>query len=104
MANTRDCRACGGDGRDIRHSAIPSLSTFRPCPVCLGSGRVSDVIPAQDAVADAEILWWEIDHHWRGIISDRIGRALIQTWPSSAGKYARQAARAAFRAVPGLRG
>jgi hypothetical protein len=49
----RPCDACGGEG------AFPlwdgSLAEV-PCHICWGVGRISDVIPVKDALADAETL------------------------------------------------
>lgn len=76
------------------------------CPVCLGAGSISDVMPAADAVADAETLT-----PWLFKPDDPIYRCSVaaiegieyadEFW---AGENAERAAHAAFRAVPGLRG
>ena len=94
-----------------------------PCPVCAGSGRVDAKASRADAVADAETLtalanYMDL-HDWRGndgrfgsrtayfAREARLsGESVITNldgdyWPP---QYAREAARAAFRAVPGLRG
>lgn len=93
------------------------VETPSPCPVCRGAGRISDRMPAADALADAEtlrLLWHERAEGFN--LPDRF-RVEHQTvalfWQAgSLGHYiphecadsARDAARAAFRAVPGLRG
>ena len=108
------CAACGGSGRKF----LPPKegSTHQPngrhikCPTCLGSGRISDRMPVADAMADAETLrvhtarllggghaWAALQH---GVIAER--RAW-QGKTAEAASFAREAARAAFRAVPGLR-
>ncbi len=104
---TRECKGCEGRGWDPFFGA----HGFRfACAACQGSGTVSEPDSRKDAMADAEalylaapcldlsdaILWGKearsfTDHpEWRR--SER-----------SVKKVARLAARAAFRAVPGLR-
>jgi hypothetical protein len=85
------------------------------CPVCLGSGRISDRMPVADALADAETLRaLMIDaEHASGRLSDvKLAQEAgndAEAWSAYerdalAYVYASNAARAAFRAVPGLRG
>lgn len=79
------------------------VETPSPCPVCRGAGRISDRMPVADALADAETL-----RRAYGLgsplptrdIEAVIGRARI----NDVRKITRACARAAFRAVPGLRG
>lgn len=81
------CGGCSGGGRywDIRHSCVRVA-----CPVCLGAGSFPDRMPARDAVADAETL-------------QTVGPRIIGREPYTVIEAIRFA-RAAFRAVPGLRG
>lgn len=53
-SKTHTCDACGGTGcpDSIEHSA----SCVEPCEVCNGAGRISDVMPVSDSIADAETL------------------------------------------------
>lgn len=57
----RACLACDGTGCEDGwiHSLLEESGNAQcryPCPVCLGSGRISDVIPNADSLADAETL------------------------------------------------
>ena len=124
-SKSHECAACGGSGKKAT-VGLPRLSQDwrdRVCPVCLGSGRVSDVIPARDAVADAETLHLASDdgrllpglhlariaaewaEHWIRT-TDRTGYRPPKPIGHSDKAYssAARAARAAFRACPGLRG
>lgn len=85
------------------------------CPVCLGAGSFPDRMPARDAVADAETLYGiayaealaerERDAVFCHLYSAReAGRMAIGGARDFAGERGELAARAAFRAVPGLRG
>jgi hypothetical protein len=120
----RACQACDGT---------------KPCVPCAGSGRISESIPASDAIADAETLLRvasvTADSGYRRCVdgtNDKrtpLGRAqaegscaaaifrtantylaanaghlLSEQAPKLAHRYANDAARAAFRAIPGLRG
>ena len=82
------------------------------CPVCLGAGRFPDRMPVKDAVADAETLWlvslnlyrdnpepFETLERARLLICHAIADASVV---DPLGRV-KNAARAAFRAVPGLR-
>lgn len=127
-AKTHECSACDGTGCELccfDHDHCGNTSRFadccRICPVCLGSGVISDAMPVSDALADAETLRLEAEVRWyaprqryEGIgartarwIDDAadIGRRLRAgndtTW--IAAMDALFSARAAFRAVPGLR-
>lgn len=119
------CAACGGSGRvpvscdSPWHRAKLCSCNFgmdRPCPVCLGAGRISDKMPARDAVADAETLA-RIADSVLGAYEDGIYpfqnshvTARLQGWLAITGAEtysdhrALLAARAAFRACLGLRG
>lgn len=90
--NTHKCDACGGTGGGTYDARNP------PCPVCLGSGTISDRMPVADAVADAETL--RANNYLDGVSSDCLRAPMSTLW-----SYidARGSARAAFRAVPGLR-
>lgn len=95
------CDACDGTGWAVRGCVYDRTNA---CPVCLGEGRISDQMPARDALADAETLR----------LNQRTGRAGYETWAAGSwGLHFQQngwlgavelAAHAAFRAVPGLRG
>lgn len=110
----RACLACGGTCglSPFTEDGFYCPDNPNGCPACDGRGWQSDQMPASDAIADAETL--------------RLARTLApyQTWlalqaaafcgrspvlfmdPTSehAWEIGRDAARAAFRAVPGLRG
>lgn len=123
----RLCAACGGTGEDTciacSHRPRYAMTDYTCqdqahradvfCPVCLGSGRISDAVPARDAVADAETLHAmaalaPLDWYYDVDLSecDAVLSADCSVWI----KYDRDtyrytdAAHAAFRAVPGLRG
>lgn len=90
------------------------------CPVCLGSGRVSDRVPREDAIADAATLIQllvdeplgdpddNLELCLSGCMSDEHNAVIVQAvrrgYSVKAASYGRRAAHAAFRAVPGLRG
>jgi hypothetical protein len=114
-ACTRPCRACGGTG------CAEFLSFSRPCclacdgtgcPICLacdGTGRIEDTgyMPASDAQADARTLIESLDgeralglRRLRTALQDARNWGACMSWSDHA---ATMAARAAFRAVPGLR-
>lgn len=106
MTTTRDCLVCYGTGTTGVH--------FWVCPVCLGTGRVEDRIGVEDAVADARTLQgvaWDLPkpHISNTLRKARFfGRQVVAEieiggdW--GLGVLAMSAARAAFRAVPALRG
>ncbi len=48
------CGACGGTGHFAAHGHWTEPLNIPTCPVCLGAGRISDRMPAADAMADAE--------------------------------------------------
>lgn len=93
---THECAACGGSGSEW-DGDIDYV-----CPVCLGAGRISDKMSVRDAVADAETLGTEIAE--ASYLVRTLGLLHKRTGELAAVLYARGAARAAFRAVPGLRG
>lgn len=104
---SRECKGCGGSGRERRPEDEIERYDVRwipPCPACLGSGRVTDGPFRRDAEVDAETLrterravgavtWCGNQAAWRM----RVGMRSAAVW-------AVDAANAAFRAVPGLRG
>jgi hypothetical protein len=114
------CDACGGSGRrkatpgemaaDLVRDGFAVGVTF--CSVCRGVGRISDRMPAADAIADAETLrlytasfrggpHWAIRNRERALLlSLSPDRASYEWAPGWAAKQAHDA----FRAVPGLRG
>lgn len=132
-ARQRACRACGGSGESTSCGALHGLSACRqhdccrceqpreyinadPCPACLGTGVVSDPSGEQarrDALADAETLRLaacDCDDTVRDNLK------VAATWGTGWRRKERRlgsgevvtpailAARAAFRACPGLRG
>jgi hypothetical protein len=142
-APTRECKGCGGSGSHVvyecsRHvymddgsiQEVNGETIVHPCPACQGTGRQSDVIPARDAMVDAETLrfaavWWRSPlggmpygmgpyyNTLRRSLNDAGGRTHDDVcpwvwtgclnWPDVAANNARLAARAAFRAIPALR-
>lgn len=89
------------------------VETPSPCPVCRGAGRISDRMPAADAVADAETLRLALkitksgnpDCYVKGgfAVAALVHPGVVHQLDAAV-PYAIEAARAAFRAVPGLRG
>ena len=73
QATEHTCGACGGSGNPkpcecrVRRCYVPhdecdcgcskGIAGGHACPVCLGAGRISDRMPAADAMVDAETLW-----------------------------------------------
>lgn len=51
-----ECQFCDCAGLDCTRASCSDPRHFVPCPVCLGSGRISDRIPVADALADAETV------------------------------------------------
>lgn len=120
------CDACGGSGMST------AIGVWCPvaCPVCLGAGSFPDRMPARDALADAETLrrahdseagnsesCWCVgpsgERHlpccdlldamaWASI--SRIQRSVHGPESDMWHGAIEESARAAFRAVPGLRG
>lgn len=132
MRRERACNGCDGSGyvhrpdffSDMPHTshAATCWCGATECESCLGTGRVVDHIPAADAVADAETLraaFWDEGGgaEWtdapRGMLvnalraSDYGEASIAETCPAGRIQvvyaHAAAAARAAFRAVPGLR-
>jgi DnaJ-class molecular chaperone len=50
MATNHECAGCGGKGATF----VVKTGGWKRCPVCLGSGRISDVISTVDQKADEE--------------------------------------------------
>jgi hypothetical protein len=122
------CDTCGGSGWAEQWNDGPHTYVSGCCPACQGSGRISDVMPARDAMADAETLvlcvreWRTFEYTRarktvRGRMGERIGADLfdavmaggsVRFQMSSLDRdgyaVAREAASHALRAVPGLRG
>jgi hypothetical protein len=111
-----ECSACDGTGERINY--VPSginggkllgadYIDLRQCPVCRGSGRISDRMPVTDAIADAETLLLHAmagaTETARHIVDARelaymaLGGAI-----DFAAERGQMAARAAVLAVPGL--
>lgn len=109
---THPCDACGGRGVTVGRppvladGTIVAISHPIVCPVCLGAGHFSDMMPARDAVADAETLRLLTYNDFSGPVQD-LNHCLTQIFfARGRGTHracAMAAARAAFRAVPGLR-
>jgi len=85
------------------------------CPVCLGAGQISDSVPVSDCLADAATLHMEWEQRSLSIAIWTDARPGYTVRPASIGEPpvwtmddyvagAKMAARAAFRAVPELRG
>ena len=114
------CDACGGSGKigcEDHATYHKHGSTYYhrfacdvlKCPVCLGSGRISDRMPVSDAVADADTLWWGVlyqAYQAPALETATLG-CQVAVWihhnESESYRLTRLAAHAAFRAVPGLR-
>lgn len=111
MTQDHKCSACDGIGMIFDESR-----NHPDCQVCLGAGRISDRMPAKDAVADAETLFNAVSSHvmawaWQDLVflsyapqyaAESIHYGMGD--PQDGAELARLAARAAFRAVSGLRG
>ena len=125
------CAACGGTkvqpgnpfngALDVAGVHGPRGGWWRDCSVCAGAGRLPDRMPAADALADAETLRrisddiggpdWSLDHSlpqsvWAKL-SWKFDNAMYMAsegHDSLAKGWTYDLARAAFRAVPGLRG
>ena len=109
----RTCRGCDGTGCTMSYRPYDGHTHIVMaccCGACLGAGVVVDVIPAADALADAETLWLNASTYMRLIAPHG-----LDWWAGAASYgaitgyehtawYAVRAARAAFHAVPGLRG
>lgn len=99
---TRPCKACEGTGYSalLCSRAPRCMCMDHPCEACAGSGQVSERIPAADAVADAETLRFALQDAGLGLALFYRADAFNAEPPHET----RVCARAAFRAVPGLRG
>lgn len=105
------CDACGGLGE----VTCETTGLYR-CTVCLGAGRISDRMPVTDAIADAAtfrfyaLSYWLHNRHCEDAEMHGACCALHLTTrrrrpcPETAAELATDAAHAAFRAVPGLKG
>jgi hypothetical protein len=121
------CDACGGSGVVDARGAGRSGPVITSCPVCQGSGRISDRVPVSDSLADADALRLCASRLYgkgcQGFVRNRLIEADMygceaRGWSKQepVGRYAgwdtaaiaadkaKRAARAAFRACPGLRG
>jgi hypothetical protein len=131
MTTQRTCGACGGDGYGkysadclaVEHVERCAICPF--CPVCAGRGTVDALASRADAMADAGTLR-EVASYvaggwgrpWQKRIAKYVGNACGNTrkdvdiwnwsgclrWDDPAYTMGVYCARAAFRAVPGLRG
>lgn len=117
--NSHECSGCDGSGCkaplcDGKSGRVPTFAFLIhsqeciACPVCLGSGRISDVRMAADAMVDAE-QFLLIARNSEGNLNNGWYATEYGTHAGSvrcertAALCARNAARAAFRAVPSLR-
>lgn len=112
MAKTRECKGCDGTGEN----GLPFGAGFDNCPACGGETVIHERIGREDAIADAETLhcnWWAAGSespfvHLPLLAAENGLRAAtkisLEWHMESADWHASVAARAAFRAVPGLRG
>jgi len=104
-----ECSACGGHGK-AHDPAYVRVYDCAACPVCLGSGRISDRMPVADAMADAETLrniantYPHYSRHLDETLDVQAAGPRDGSWAYLTPYDARNAAHAAFRAVPGLRG
>jgi hypothetical protein len=128
-APTRECLGCEGRGLEVAEVQVLSMLPFFPCPVCAGSGQVEAKPSVRDAVADAETLRLYHDFesaspecstesynrlalrkqpipccHLRDALAWASVGALAVSLGHADGSAHKESARAAFRAVPGLRG
>jgi hypothetical protein len=117
-SRTRECKGCEGSGCGcvektmlVFRAAGSSSEPCADCPACLGSGRVTDGPFRRDAEVDAETLRANVatftgtsDAWWAAKAGRFAERAAWKGHRAAAFDFARDAARAAFRAVPGLRG
>lgn len=127
MRVDHECSACGGTGCRFESTHGGRLRPCEaPCPVCLGTGRISDRMPVADALADAETLRafqrdpyppnfllrtlapdaYATEHGALrcGVSADLWARGHFYETEWALVDDAAHAARAAFRAVPGLKG
>ena len=94
---THECAACGGTGDKFEHAYAKAGCNCPACGglvclICLGAGRISDRMPVADAMADAETVRRIVEPY----AVTEINGPVVDLYNA--------AARAAFRAVPGLRG
>lgn len=114
------CGGCNGSGTAREPNIAPTYDERWRCPVCLGAGRISDQMPARDAECDAETLranqelakWGTRTREALAEIDEWIGHLVVDLFRVQGGLStsadavfsARLLSRAAFRAVPDLRG
>jgi len=121
MRASHRCDTCQGSGLSDAFVSVSISGAMYRCFVCNGSGTLPDQMPVADALADAEMLLAAAfaleDRRSRyaydsGLVS-RIDlleaqgeafRAINPAWSGEESKHGSMAARAAFRAVPALRG
>lgn len=115
------CSACGGTGCSVHvdhRASSQRVCRHAPCQVCLGAGRISDAVTREDSIADAETLrmnaaafhsperFWYSGNDLTPLLAEAHWQAYMAL--NGALDFAQErgelAARAAFRAVPGLRG
>jgi len=118
---TRACRGCDGSGFDYKHPDLSTFDSFEDCMVCGGTGRVEAKPPVSDALADAETLRRFCDANlysrdfplfssypliaiWKAGNSGWTRRSINRGREHEAWSRTECQARAAFRAIPGLRG
>lgn len=110
MSKTRTCLGCEGTGcalGDLHWGAGQDHDCIA-CEACDSAGVQVDRIPASDALADAETFNWYCASRsldgYRQVVHEEL--TMIPFAPSGdlVWEYSAHAARAAFRAVPGLRG
>lgn len=109
----RLCRICGGSGLNEDWRGGDLVESWELCAACGGDGQFPARVPASDAMADAETLrlaWVDRARRLYGVPESFIVvfHTTAHMWRNAeileCYNSARYAARAAFRAVPGLRG
>ena len=109
---SRECKGCEGSGcgcvektMAVFTGAGASSEPCADCPACLGSGRVTDGPFRRDVEVDAETWRKHVAGRWRtGAVPLELDEPLFDLFFALAAGDFTAAARAAFRAVPGLRG
>lgn len=108
----RECRACGGTGCESGRAHGLPVHSCPVCPVCLGTGTVEAKPSVRDAMADAEALHLTAGNY-DTLTAGRAGLLSVSEEHQGDPFYvdtenrvwrAREAARAAFRAIPALGG
>jgi hypothetical protein len=109
MAPQRMCLGCQGQGHIIdpatAHCAQGCGRAMDTCGVCDGSGLVDARASREDALCDAETLRGALGGYL-AVNRDRadVGIGIQQGLPWFASRGASRVARAAFRAIPALKG